>query len=885
MLDLGTLSARMTLDSSQYTIALNRAGIQSSQSMAEIKGIMLQTLGVAGVTGLFIKAGQAAMEFGAELTNVASIANDLNIDKIKQGILDLENVYGSATELTRAFYQTYSAGIRGTEEDLVKFTGQIASLSKTILSDQATTVQAVTRLMNAYGIEVKDAGEVMDTFFQIVKLGQTTGPELAGSLGQVVNSASIAKLSLNELGAAIATLTRTMPTAVAVTSLNQAILAFVQPTQEAIKVAREYGIELSATALQQKGFANAIKEINDKAGDNVEALALMFGNVRSFRAVASLASNQAEEFQDVLRQFETKGGSQLEAFGKATANLRTTWHNSMVAMEKAFIHLGDSLAPTVETIAHMIEGVSSMLRGLGEGEIQTGLLTASFVYLATKIKTVIANKMALTAVTKANTVATAQNTMAQTTNAEAILKAGIAQQALGMSMPFQISSIKKQQSALAGLTGGLEGASGATTLLLNAYIAFETGKFVFNLTKSFMENTEAGQRLTESLGNMIFKMQDLLGVYEDLIKESEDLDLKIVAEDADTVKRWAEELSKTDLSAEAGQIYDRYTEALKAGNERAIREAREEMAKLVRSTRESIKEASAEIPPYKMEIKDILDVGGVSKEVAERMANLTEAEWDEFKQIAQEQFGTDNLLRISPSDYAKIFNIGDFEKAYKSQEQEFKSMTERFGSELLQITTEGILKGQSEQMTQAKELDVVLRYRQKIYEDMKRLEEDRVFAVKSGMEKEIKAAEDAIAKRLKLYQQLDDRVKELQGEELTGGEIVGRQVQEAGGLANIRKKILAQEEGTAPGFEQKTIQQYTATLDQGQRQEFQNLIERFQAKGADKATAETNAVIVMQRNLEKQAKVDEANSRQMIDLLQQLNDLFKDGGTLVLTSP
>lgn len=883
MLDLGTLSARMTLDSSQYTTALNKAGIQSSQSMAEIRGIMLQTLGVAGITGLFIKAGQAAMEFGAELANVASIADDLNLDKIKKGILDLENVYGSATELTRAFYQTYSAGIRGTEEDLVKFTGQIASLSKTILSDQATTVQAVTKLMNAYGIEVKNAGEVMDTFFQIVKLGQTTGPELAGSLGQVVNSAAIAKLSLDELGASIATLTRTMPTSVAITSLNQAILAFVQPTKEAINVAKEYGIELSATALQQKGFANAIKEINDKAGDNVEALAMMFGNVRSFRAVASLASNQAEEFQDVLSQFKNKGGSQLEAFERATSSLKTTWHDSMIAMEKAFIHLGDALAPTIKSIAYMIEGVSSMLRGVGEGEIKTGLLTAAFVFLATKIKTVIANKAALTAAIETNTTAMAANTIAVNANAMALGQSSVGYSNLSSATLRFANSSKNQQGVLRALTGGLDGAAGAMTLMMNAYIAFETGKYAYLLTESFMMNTEAGQKLTDTFSNLMLS----LGLYSAEIENSnkiiDEINGKLEGMDITKMGEWKRELEEVGLGEEAKKIYDEYIAALKSGNEKAVRDAREEMAKLIRSTKESIKDVVSEIPPYKIEIKDILDIGGVPKEIAERMANLTEMEWNEFKKIAQERFGVESLFSISPDDYEKIFNISDFKKAYENEIEIFKKMSEDFEKELQAISIQGVIQGRPEEIIRMDEEEVLLRQRERIIEEMKRLEADRVEASKKGMEDETKFIMDALSKRLELYKTIEGKLSEIRSEELTSEDIVSKQVREAGGLKNIREKILSADVGGE--YKVETVQKYVSTLDKEQRAQFQGLVEQFKGKGADVRTAETNAIIVMQRNLEKQAKINEANSREMVDLLQQLNDYFKSGNTLILTAP
>ncbi len=882
-LDLGNLSARMTLDNTQYLSALNKANIQTSQSIAEIKGLILQAFGVAGVTGLFLKASSAAMNFSSELANVASIANDLNIEKIKKGILELNSVYGSSIDLTRAFYQTYSAGIRGTEDELVKFTGQVSSLSKTILSDQATTVESVTKIMNAYGISVSNVGEVLDTLFQIVKLGQTTGPELAVSIGQVVNSAVIAKLSLNELGAAIATLTRTMPTSVAITSLNHAILAFIQPTKEAIETAKKYGIELSASALQQKGFAKAIAEINEKAGDNIEALALMFGSVRSFRAVASLASNQASEFQDILSQFQNKGGSQLEAFERATNNLKKTWTSSMIEMEKAFINLGDALAPAITSISSLISGVSSTLKGLGEGEIQTGLLSAAFLYLSSKIKTVIASKAQLTQATIKDTAATMENSMAQKVNAESFSYFSKTISNTGTYYKYNIVSMKEQKNVLTALTGGFSGAAGAMTALLNVYIAFETGRIVFNLTKSFMENTEAGQKLTESLSDLIFKLGELSGTYDDIISESKEMDEQVLKSQKETMERWMESLSGTEFSDSAKIIYEQYLNALKSGNVTAQKEAREEMAKLIRQTRISIKEEVENLPEYKLEIQDVINIGGVKGDVAKRLASLTEQEFLEFKKIAKERFGVESLFSISPDDYEKIFNISDFKKAYENEIEIFKKMSEDFEKELQAISIQGVIQGRPEEIMRMDEEEILLRQRERIIEEMKRLEADRVEASKRGMEDETKFIMDALSKRLELYKTIEGKLSEIRSEELTSEDIISKQVREAGGLKNIREKILSADVGGE--YKVETVQKYVSTLDKEQRAQFQGLVEQFKGKGADVRTAETNAIIVMQRNIEKQAKINEANSREMVDLLQQLNDYFKSGNTLILTAP
>ncbi|MDD5728747.1 MAG: phage tail tape measure protein [Victivallales bacterium] len=358
MFDLGTIGAVVRLDDSQYTQTLAGMGQRSEQQLNRIKRLFASALGGYGAYRILKEASGAAMEFSAEVANIASIADDLDMTKIRNGILGIDSVLGDSTKLANSFYFAYSAGIRGTEKEMVDFTAKMAQMAVTIRADQTQAMDAATSLMNAYRVSVKDAGKITDWFFTVVKEGKTTGEKLSGSLGMVVNSAATAKIPLSELGAAIAVLTRTMPTEQAITSLNQVIAGFISPTKEATETAAKYNIELSAAALQNKGLAAAMKEVKDKAGDDVEALSQMFGSIRSFRAAASLAGTQAEEFHATVEKFKTNDGSMLEAFGKQTDNLKTTWKTAMTDMNKAAISLGDTIAPLIKLAAAATTGIA-----------------------------------------------------------------------------------------------------------------------------------------------------------------------------------------------------------------------------------------------------------------------------------------------------------------------------------------------------------------------------------------------------------------------------------------------------------------------------------------------------------------------------------------------
>jgi TP901 family phage tail tape measure protein len=367
MYDLGIIGSAVRLDGRPYFTTLDQIEGRTQTSMAQVQRYMVRALGTYGAYRLFKEAAQAAMDFGAELSNISSIAENMDMSKVKRDILDINSQLGKSKDLAFSFYYAFSSGMRGSEKELTKFTADMARMAKTIRAEAVPAMDSATTLMNAYKLSTRDAARVSDWFYTNVKYGKTTGQELATTLGLVADSAAIAGVPLNELGAAIATLTKTMPTTRAVTALNQVIMSFLDPSKEAKEVAASLGIELSAAAIKSKGFANVLGEISEKAGDNSEALALMFGNVRAFRAAASLAGTQAETFRDILGEFENNAGSSLRAFDRQVKNTKVTWEAAMVDMSKAMITLGDSIAPVVELTAGIISGTSKMVTAVGGG--------------------------------------------------------------------------------------------------------------------------------------------------------------------------------------------------------------------------------------------------------------------------------------------------------------------------------------------------------------------------------------------------------------------------------------------------------------------------------------------------------------------------------------
>ena len=222
----------------------------------------------------------------------------------------------SAKQLADGLYDAISSGIRDTGEAIgvVEIAAKAAMAG---MSDTATAVDALTSVLNSYGMAADQAGNITDMMFRTVDRGKISFGELAGSIGQVVSTAATADVAFEEIAAAFATLTRGgINAAESSTAINQAILGIIQPSKEAVDYAQQLGIEFNATALASKGFAGVLEDVYEATGGNIEAISTLFPNVRSLKGVLGLVRNEMQDYTSDLEQMAAASGATEAAFAK-----------------------------------------------------------------------------------------------------------------------------------------------------------------------------------------------------------------------------------------------------------------------------------------------------------------------------------------------------------------------------------------------------------------------------------------------------------------------------------------------------------------------------------------------------------------------------------------
>ena len=188
-----------------------------------------------------------------------------------------------------------------------------------------------------------------DLAFQTVKLGQTSFPELAASMGAVVPLASTLKVSQEELFGAMATLTGvTGSTSEVTTQLKATMQGFMSPSNEMSKALKKMGYSSGAAALESEGLGSILKKLKDSVKGDEVAFAAMFSSVEAKNAVLALAGTQAENFATKTDAMNTASGAADEAFKRQTSSVKEMAARIKNSGSVILTSLGERALPVLE---------------------------------------------------------------------------------------------------------------------------------------------------------------------------------------------------------------------------------------------------------------------------------------------------------------------------------------------------------------------------------------------------------------------------------------------------------------------------------------------------------------------------------------------------------
>ena len=155
--------------------------VEVGGKVSDAGGKLTKTV-TAGVSALGIASVKSATTFEDALAKVSTIADEseMSMAEMEQAILGLSNQTGvSAAAIAEDVYNAISAGQK--TGDAVNFVSNSTKLARAGFAETGQSLDILTTILNAYGMEASDVTRVSDVLIQTQNLGKTTVADLASS--------------------------------------------------------------------------------------------------------------------------------------------------------------------------------------------------------------------------------------------------------------------------------------------------------------------------------------------------------------------------------------------------------------------------------------------------------------------------------------------------------------------------------------------------------------------------------------------------------------------------------------------------------------------------------------------------------------------------------
>ncbi len=342
-----------------------------------------------GLTLPIVAIGAAAtkmfMDFDSSMTKITSlvgISKD-EVDKMRASVLQLSGQTAkSPQELADALFVVTSAGLRGTAA--IDALTASAKASASGLGETADIARAVAGSVNAYGEANLSAAKATDIIVATARAGNFETSQFAAALGRVLPFAKQAGASLEEVGGAVALLTRTNGDAAqSVTQVSALMRAFVVPTEEAKKALGAAGLSASdmRDRISKDGLASALQFLDKTLGGNREQLGKLLGSSEAAGAAFQILDADSQTLSATFGDVADSVNINNEAFETTSESSAFKFAQAMTQIKTSLIDFGAIIAPLVNTVA---SGFGAMANAVGSlpGPVKTlvvgfGLLLAA----------------------------------------------------------------------------------------------------------------------------------------------------------------------------------------------------------------------------------------------------------------------------------------------------------------------------------------------------------------------------------------------------------------------------------------------------------------------------------------------------------------------------
>jgi len=347
------LKLNITGDSSKLKSALSSASSQMSSF-----GSKMQSVGKSMSTRLtlpLVAAGAAAtklaLDFDKSMTQIESLVGIASDDVKKMGETAKKMAVDtgkSANEAAEALFFITSAGLKGA--DATDTLNASLKASAVGLGETKVIADLATSAMNAYGVENLNASASTDIMVAAVREGKLEASALAGAMGGVIPIASNMGVGFDEVGAAMAAMSRTGTGAAEGATQLTAILASIKkPTDGAVQSLAKMGLSTEDVqkSLSEDGLLATLEMLQSGLKQTGQDTTAIFPNIRALKGVLDLTGAGVESTRQIFDSLSNTMGATDEAFQKTSQSASFQFTKGMETIKSSLLEIGQVILPAV----------------------------------------------------------------------------------------------------------------------------------------------------------------------------------------------------------------------------------------------------------------------------------------------------------------------------------------------------------------------------------------------------------------------------------------------------------------------------------------------------------------------------------------------------------
>jgi len=362
---------------------VNKSLTRFGKKMQRVGSSMTTNI-TAPLGAIAVASVKLAVDFETSMTKIQTLvgATASEMQTYSNAVASISSQTAVAQkDLADGLFFITSAGLSGQEAiDALTVSAKAGAMG---MGEMDSIANALTSVMTAYADENMTAARAGDLLHETLKQGKFDAGQFMDKLGSVIPVAAAAGISMEELGAASATMSKLSGDASGtLTSMKALIMGLLKPSEKQKEILDQMGMSTDELgSMMDESLMGTLQFLFKELEGNNEALTQMFGSSNAVTGALATMGLQAETYADVLDGMNKSQGNVNAGMKILDQTAGQQLKKSFINLQNAGIEIGKILMPVVLKLVNGFRQFLTAFQNLDAGTkkiiVGIGLVAAS----------------------------------------------------------------------------------------------------------------------------------------------------------------------------------------------------------------------------------------------------------------------------------------------------------------------------------------------------------------------------------------------------------------------------------------------------------------------------------------------------------------------------